>query len=255
MNSFDEDYRWQEKFGPHYVEIARKAVLRDDDLSLTVDEFKRNTDRMLTAVVRLPNGQLRISARARRHKYKKRYLTEFTVRCRRPSGFDTEMQKLLEGYGDVFVYGFEAELNADRLHPWFIGNSEMLRQYIRSGGYYEIRPNVDHSSHLAAFDLSDMPIGFLIDSEGHIPSPYKAGWVKCRNSYDPDVGRGGKYRVFDNPLGNPWRGQRVGMCDGDYGAPLAEPTPDGAAPEFESGLWRRCMCCGFEWKSGWVMGA
>ncbi len=47
------------------------------------------------------------------------------------------MAKMLDGHGDMLIYGFDSAPGSDRLYPWLLGNLGILRQYIRDGGYYE----------------------------------------------------------------------------------------------------------------------
>lgn len=169
MPSYEESKKFADRFLAHQAEIAQ-SVLRVDVAPIEEDQ-KRNTDLILRSVPAMRNNQpLRFSARVRTHgELRKRdYKDQFTLRYRRPSGVQTEWQKMRAGDGDYFIYGFEAEAGSDRMHPWFIGNLAVLNDWIDKGGKpVRIASNDDGSSDLAIFDLNVMPVDFVSNSEGH----------------------------------------------------------------------------------------
>lgn len=213
--SFEEDFAWQEKFRDHYAEIAR--MVYGVPVAPAADDWQRNTDFLMSAVIRLPSRPLRISARARRRKFGRTAKRDFTVRLSRPSGRETELPKIKAGWGDLFIYGVESAEDDTRLGPWFLGNTVMLRDYLANGGYYRGVANHDGSSVFAVFRHDDMPAGFVIASDGIPEYDRSTTWAKCPQCYS-------KY---------------------------AEPLGDDLQPR--DGYWRRCMFCGFRWRAGWVM--
>jgi len=222
VSKYEEDKAWADKFLPHQQEIAQQAVRVE--FAPIEEDLRRNTDLVLRSVA--PPGKrledIRISARVRRHKFASRYSDQLTIRLDRPSGVETEMPKLRGGYGDFFIYGFESDLGSDRMHPWLLGNSVMLRDYLNRGGYYTIERNVDNSSRLAAVHLGDMPPRFILASEGLVALDDKRIWEPCRKCWW-------------------WK---------DSGG-LAMPLDDNLQPG--TGTGRKCLACGFRWQSGWVM--
>lgn len=215
MTSFDEDFAWQEKFRAHYSEIAKLAVRVD--VAPAEEDWKRNTDFVLSTVIALPRRDIRISARVRRRKFASSGRRDFTIRLSRPSGVRTEMAKLRDGWSDLFIYGVEAETGSDRLGPWFVGNSAMLRDYLNHGGFYATRNNHDGSSSLAVVNHDDMPLGFVLASDGVPEYDRDAVWGRCRRCYWNQVA----------PMDEEWR--------------------------LGDGYWRKCLACGFQWRAGWPM--
>lgn len=223
MPSYDEDFAWQERFGAHYSDIARQAIRVD--VAPNVEDWKRNTDFILTATFASRGRDIRVSARARRRKYLGRYPGQFTVRLDRPSGAETEMPKLRKGWGDLMIYGFESEVDSDRLGPWWVINLEMLRDYLACGGYYRSQDNRDGSSSFAVFWLEDMPLGFVLASEGIKPLDRSDVWFRCRRCWTEKV------------------------------APAAdelELVGGARLHKLGDGYWRRCLYCHFQWRAGWV---
>ena len=176
MRRWDEDHAWQTRFRDHFAEIAL-AVVRVEVASWE-DDARRNTD-MLIGV--LANGS-RIMCRARTFSYRLRYPHDITIRYRRPSGVPTEMDKIRQGYGDFFAYGFEAFAGSDRLHPWCLSNVALIREHLDGNGRWRHRPNHDNSSDLAVFTLEDLPAGTILASDGHdTGDALLAGrWGPCR---------------------------------------------------------------------------
>lgn len=221
MTTYDEDREWADKFLPHQAEIAR--LITRIEVAPFDEDVRRNTDLVLRTVEPVHNGEpIRISARVRRHEYLAKYRDEFTIRYRRPSGVRTEWHKMRAGDGDYFIYGFEAEPGSDRLGTWLIGNLHLLNDdYLAHGGYYRKQPNYDKSSDFAIFHLADMPLGFVLNSEGLAIWDREAPWQSCRRC-----------------LWGKWKGGYV------------MPTND--QRQAGDGYGRRCLACGFWWRSGWI---
>lgn len=75
------------------------------------------------------NG-VRIAVRIRKFADWRDYQNEFTIRARRPSGIKTEMRKIMEGWGDLYFYGF-ANAERDALYDWFVGDLDVFRGWVR----------------------------------------------------------------------------------------------------------------------------
>jgi hypothetical protein len=220
VGTVEEDFEWQQKFRGHFSEIAQHSMRVE--VAPAEEDWKRNTDFVLSTVVPVRDRQIRVSARVRRHKYIRRYRDEFTVRLDRPSGVETEMPKIRAGWGDFTIYGFESEPGSDRLGPWFIGNLGLLRDYLRRGGYYIPQTNRDGSSTFGAFHLGDMPLEFVLQSEGLTAWDESRIWDQCRRCWW-------------------WRGT----------GGLVMPTDEDR--NASGGFGRLCLACGFWWRAGWHM--
>lgn len=221
----ERDWAWADKFLPHQTELVHEALRVD--IAPIHDDMRRNTDLILRSVVPLRLGrELRISARVRRHGYLARvnapglaYREQVTIRDRRPSGAQTEMDKLRLGEGDIFIYGFESEPGSDKLFPWVILNLDMVREYDDRGGYSTVSRNKGpYGSWLRVFNLDDLPLGAVIKSAGVMPCEDRAGWLSCRNSN------------WDDPA----RPVRSGWCNRRYAIAVDE-------------FLRKCLFCGFKW--------
>lgn len=127
------------------------------------EDAERNTD-----LIVLHMDAVRIGCRVRRHEYLRRYGNEFTIREGRPSGIKTELAKIVEGWGDYFLYAF-ADQDAQRLVKWTLGDMKVFRLWfnrqlvIRRGAVPGFsKPNNDGSSNFRAFQVSDLPDAFVV---------------------------------------------------------------------------------------------
>ena len=140
------------------------------------------------------------------------------------------MDKLMAGHGDMLIHGFECAPGWDRLGPWFLGDLDILRQYVRDGGHYEQKLNTDGTT-AAYFYLADMPLEFILHSEGLPPVDRECPWQRCSHSecegrwVSPDRGTARFASALDDDLRN------------------------------GPGKWRHCSYCDRVWKAGWIMPA
>lgn len=104
---------------------------------------------------------MRIAARVRdATKYADRYGEQFTLRSRRDSGTQTELDKIQRGWGDWLFYGFG---HADTtIYPWYIIDLSAFRYHLskegwrRSGIKFTEMANGD-GTHFQAFWVFSFP--------------------------------------------------------------------------------------------------
>jgi hypothetical protein len=159
--NWQADNRFARRFVPHMQRILAPLLICE---AAPEDDQQRNTDLLI-----LRGEVKRVACRVRRHEYLRRFPGEFTLRCSRPqSGLETELDKVVRGFGDYFLYGF-AEPDDDRLAAWFVGDLNVFRlwysqQIVRGRGVLPGRllANADRSSDFRAFRLADLPPAFAI---------------------------------------------------------------------------------------------
>ena len=71
--------------------------------------------------------RLEVAARLRSDGYRDSYCCSLLLRTGRPSGRKTEMQKLLEGHGHYYFYGFRND--ARNITAWLLFNLDKARAY------------------------------------------------------------------------------------------------------------------------------
>lgn len=163
QSKFDNDFDWQRALLP---EVKRACATHLICEAPPEEDMKRNTD-----LIVLKMDTVRIAVRLRRHHYlhQRNYANEFTIRASRPrSGSDTELTKIVSGWGDYNFYGF-ASADGKSLAAWTLGDLNVFRLWfnrsiVRNGGKIPgaSKPNSDGSSDFYAFTIADLPRDFVI---------------------------------------------------------------------------------------------
>jgi hypothetical protein len=147
-------------------EIKRLIVMHL--LMVTPDwiDFKRAADLML-----LSTKRMEIAARVRlKVKYQNQYPYEFTLRAVIENGQETELNKVLRGMADVFLYGHADPFKPGLLSRWWLIDLDVFRACMRDRAC-QVIPNHD-GTHFAAFDVRRFPPELVIDGSD---SAYIAG--------------------------------------------------------------------------------
>lgn len=94
---YDLNRHWSDQFIPDIKRLIGSHLLNVAPNSL---------DRLhATDLLMLDARDMRIAARVRRPGYALRYPHQFTIRSHVPSGAETELSKIVNGYGDWMFYG------------------------------------------------------------------------------------------------------------------------------------------------------
>lgn len=141
----------REIIGPHLVHEAPLELDR-----------KENTDLLVLG------REVRVAVRIRANRYEARYGDEFTLRSGRPSGAKTELQKVLDGFGDYFLYGFRSKYEPGRLSSWVLGDLDVFRRWYAehedAGTPMQNRQGpVDDRTWFRAFRIDELPDDFVIE--------------------------------------------------------------------------------------------
>jgi hypothetical protein len=123
------------------------------------EDAKRGTD-----LIVLKLSAVRIAVRIRRPDYLARYPDDFTLRCERSSGAETELGKIIAGWGDYMFYGFGS---ADGLlAAWLLGDLHVFRRWWARELWQGRKPgrkvpNGD-GTFFRAFDVAALPDEFVV---------------------------------------------------------------------------------------------
>jgi hypothetical protein len=157
------DFDWQRQFIPRMKQILANYLITEAPFE---EDTKRNTDLLV-----LEARTTRVACRIRRHEYldQKNYRNEFTLRAKRPNGVETELQKVLRGFGDYIFYGF-ANADGDGLSAWLLGDLGEFRLWhhralalLPKGTMPGILvPNADKSSEGRAYRIAEIGPRFLV---------------------------------------------------------------------------------------------
>ncbi len=155
------DFDWQRQFIPRIKQVLANYLIDEAPFE---EDAKRNTDLLV-----LEAKTVRIACRVRRYDYLERYGGEFTLRAKRPGGIETELQKVLRGFGDFIFYGFSTPDEGGELAAWVLGDLDEFRLWhsralslLPKGAMPgALVPNPDRSSEGRAYRLSDLPAAFV----------------------------------------------------------------------------------------------
>ena len=185
MVSWRTNKAWSDQFVPEIKRVLGECLI---DAGTTEEDQSQNTD-LIT--MRLP-GNLRIACRIRKYEYLKAYSDEFTLRCSVPSGVETEIDKLLAGWGDYLFYGF-AGASQQHLAAWLIGDLHVFRRWIH--GYVqqfgdwpgELQTNGDGSSRFMAFGIDDIDPAFVVARKTIDNAPTVVNGIATPNAPLPTI--------------------------------------------------------------------
>ncbi|WP_372572683.1 hypothetical protein [Ruegeria jejuensis] len=111
MSFYQVNRSWSDQFLPEIRRIVGGHLLKAAPDPL--DHFQA------TDLVTLDAKDMRIAARVRRPGYSMLYPNQFTIRAQVPSGAETELSKIVNGYGDWMFYG-HAGVDGLSLQNWWL---------------------------------------------------------------------------------------------------------------------------------------
>lgn len=160
--SYQSDRSWSDQYIPAIKQIV-------GPLLLDVSSFEVDTKNATDLIVLRVNDKM-IAARVRRPGYADRYPYEFTIRSQRDSGAETELRKVISGWGDWMFYGHAAE--GGGISRWFVLSlpalrAELIRRPDELG--WEKKSNGD-GTHFVAFDLRTFVEPIIVASSHEVPS-------------------------------------------------------------------------------------
>lgn len=149
MSDYDNQRAWSDKFIPEIQQIV-------GPLLLTPAPFELDT-KQATDLIVLNARDMRIAARVRKPGYAK-YGAEFTVRSKSQNGGTTELEKMVNGFGDWMFYGHSND-NETGFSLWAVVNLNHWRAaLIRDKGAIKMTPKTNYDgSKFVAFDIRTFP--------------------------------------------------------------------------------------------------
>jgi hypothetical protein len=159
---------WARRFDVSVKRALGEATYQQASMK---DDMERGTDFVLYTT-----GKSRIAARVRESYYWRKGLgADITIRRDRPSGSDTEIHRVMEGWVDLIFYGFAAdEESTGELTSWWLIDTIPLRswyhkqieRYGRGVFNYSVHYNYDGSSSFYAWNVYGLPEKCIYASSG-----------------------------------------------------------------------------------------
>ncbi|MGF6981390.1 hypothetical protein QFZ99_000866 [Paraburkholderia atlantica] len=165
--SYSDDRLWSDQYIPAICQIVGPYLLTPAPLE--VDQ-KQATD-----LIVLKGHDMMIAARVRRAEYARRYPFDFTLRCKRDNGSETELTKIFHGWADWLFYGFAHETQGAVIARWFLVDLDEFRFELTRIGYRrpwrtlcERHDNGD-GTHFIAFDVRRFSTAVIASSDSVAP--------------------------------------------------------------------------------------
>ena len=155
------DWDFADRYLDHMRELAGLVVV---GIAPLADDIEHAAD-----LVVITRAGRTFACRARRPAYQRSFGHEFTIRKARPTGADTELAKVLAGWGDFLIYGFaDRDPDSTRLAAWVIGDLDIFRAWYAAAARYGPEPgkrilNPDDGTEGRAFAIDDLPPAFVIE--------------------------------------------------------------------------------------------
>ena len=156
---------WTDALLPRVKQILANYLITEAPF---MEDARRNTD-----LIVLTLEAKRIAVRLRQARYIGRYGDQFTIRSSRPSGIDTELAKIISGWGDYLFYGFDDPQDPFEVSRWLLGDLNIFRLWHSRQLSLGRQPwipqsNGDGSSDFHAYRIADLPPEFIV---GRYPKP------------------------------------------------------------------------------------
>lgn len=156
--SWRRDKSWSDTFIPEIKRIIGEHLIGEPPIE---EDQHRNTDLLV-----LKLDAIRIACRIRKNEYLLKYPFDVTIRCDRPSGNKTELEKIIEGWGDYFFYGFSSS-DCTCLAAWRLIDLNLVRRWL-----------FDHRDEMKLKTNGDNSSSFVFIDTRHLDR--KATIAKCR---------------------------------------------------------------------------
>ena len=164
-NGWRDDKRWSDRFLPEIKANLGAYLIAEPPVE---EDVERNTD-----LVVLRMESVRVGCRIRKNYYYRAYPCEFTIRSGRPNDYKTELEKIIEGWGDYIFYGF-CDKSEQSLQAWVLCDLNVFRswytqklQSLQQGDSPGIlKQNQDGSSSFRVFEYSELPDTFIVAANG-----------------------------------------------------------------------------------------
>jgi hypothetical protein len=148
--SYKTNREYSNKFIPAIISTVGPYLVTEASFELDTKEA--------TDLIVLKARDMRIAARIRRKEYMA-YKNEFTLRSKLDSGVETELSKIINGWGDWLFYGFGDESNASLVYWNIIDLSAFRAALIRKDTLslrHGDKSNGD-GTHFKWFDVKSFP--------------------------------------------------------------------------------------------------
>lgn len=126
---FSKQFAWQERFMPQVEKHIRKHI--KDLVTFRIGNVTEDSKQATDLVVTLEGRSISVRLRRANNPYR-----DMTIRSHIPTGNKTELQKLQDGWGDIYFYGWVAD---NQIVNYMLVDLNKLRQ---AGVFHKKRRNI-----------------------------------------------------------------------------------------------------------------
>ena len=123
--------QFEVKFKDEILSILKENHILASFMNYELKHSSEHEDQKLSYDM-IFHGKVEISIRIRRNEYL-RY-KDFTIRTRSKNGYECEIDKLINGKGNIYFYGWMCK-DQISLVDWIIVDINKIRQHLSSNGY------------------------------------------------------------------------------------------------------------------------
>jgi len=120
---YESNREFSDRFLPEILQIVKDCIPPYIIASPDDDRYRA------TDLISVKAGPTRIAARVRRAEDYMKFKDQFTIRSRREFG-ETELSKIVAGWGDYFIYGFGPS-DGGRLCRWTLCRLDIFRAWFK----------------------------------------------------------------------------------------------------------------------------
>ena len=152
---YAQDRKWSDAFIPAIKQVVGPLLLEESS-------FEVDTQQAADWVVMNARDKT-IACRVRRAGYADRYGYEFTIRSARDNGAKTELEKIVDGFGDWMFYG-HAHPDGVSVSRWMVISLPALRAAIIRKQAKPMKQSNGDGTHFVAFDVRNMPGSCIVSA-------------------------------------------------------------------------------------------
>jgi hypothetical protein len=167
--SVSEDWEWSDEYMPIVKEIVGPHLLQKSPYAV---DAKQATDLVVVRGKSLTTG-----VRMRRPYAAENWPYQFTIRLKRDSGAKTELAKIIDGWGDIFFYGFAGDAH-QKIQGYYLIDLNVFRKCMI---YEEPRKSIvsgrqsnKDGTHFKWFDVRSFSEEMFLDSKHRAGNKSKA---------------------------------------------------------------------------------
>jgi len=164
-SNYLENRNWSDLF---ITQLKRELGEAFIDIAPEYKDTQEATDLVVFGI-----GELCFACRVRRFEYFEKFKDQFTIRLKLPNYRKSELDKIMEGFGDFYFYGFSNKRNdGSGFIKYIIFDLKIFREwfdYLKRSSRkecWEKRSNINNSPDFLAFKIDCFPSNMIKEHLG-----------------------------------------------------------------------------------------